>query len=337
MTQTTTPMTTRNERTREWLDAVNHFPPSVCADIDSIWDTQGCMPPHVVQRVLGNLKLELADIGKLMMQLLPVAKQYAVVPISGFQVGAVAAGKPMPGTGWCSLYLGANFEVANAALSCTVHAEQSAINNAWLNGEGGVQALAVSAAPCGYCRQFLYELVGVGDLQIILPSNPTNTLPYTMRKLTEFLPDPFGPNDLGVKGGMMDPALGHHQLSLIGPAPTDAPIKAALEAASQSYAPYKTRSSCGFAGVSIQLDNEAQTIYAGRYAENAAYNPSLLPLQSALAFMTMNEKIGSACGLKRCILVEVPTRTSQRGAAETVLASYAPGVPLEYYTASVNP
>ncbi len=49
-------------------------------------------------------------------------------------------------------------EFASQALSFTINAEQSAANNAWLHGEEGVQIVAVSAAPCGNCRQFLKEL-----------------------------------------------------------------------------------------------------------------------------------------------------------------------------------
>lgn len=40
----------------------------------------------------------------------------------------------------------------------TVHAEQSSIADAWMNGEEGIDLIAVTAAPCGYCRQFLNEL-----------------------------------------------------------------------------------------------------------------------------------------------------------------------------------
>ena len=93
------------------------------------------------------------------------------------------------------------FEFQNAALSFTVHAEQSATNNAWLNGESGIQALAISAAPCGYCRQFLYELITASQLNILLPHSNTVLLPYSLTPLTTFLPDAFGPGDLGITGG----------------------------------------------------------------------------------------------------------------------------------------
>jgi cytidine deaminase len=33
---------------------------------------------------------------------------------------------------------------------------------------------------------------------------------------------------------------------------------------------------------------EFDTIYTGRYAENVAYNPSMSPIESALAYMNMS-------------------------------------------------
>ena len=57
-----------------------------------------------------------------------------------------------------NLYFGANYEFPGQALSFTVHAEQAATMHAISFGETGIDLLAVSAAPCGYCRQFLNEL-----------------------------------------------------------------------------------------------------------------------------------------------------------------------------------
>lgn len=318
-------------RTQAWNDAVNRFPESVRPDIDRIWDTQGRLSAEVVGRILATLQ---AEIGILMMQLLPVAQQYAVTPVSHYNVGAVAAGMPMPGSGWCSLYLGANFEFNNVALSFTVHAEQSATNNAWINGESGIQYLAISAAPCGYCRQFLYELVTAKQLLILLPDT-SSTVPdaYTSTPLTTFLPDAFGPSDLKVDGGMMDPKLCTHNLALDAGAPTDPVVAAALDAASHSYAPYLTDTSNEYAGVAVQLADSS--IYRGLYAENAAYNPSLSPLESALTFMNMNQPQSGTRAVTRCVLVEVPTLASQLSATQAVLAAYAPVVELEYYTARI--
>ena len=320
-------------RTADWNKAIANLPEPIRADIDQLWDTGGHLPADQVGHLLQQLD---ADIGTLMMQLLPVAQQYAVVPVSHYRVGAVAAGMPVSGSGWCSLYLGANFEFNNVALSFSVHAEQSATTNAWLRGESGIQALAISAAPCGYCRQFLYELVTAQQLNILLPTDPNNpSAGYTTTPLSTFLPQAFGPSDLGVTGGLMDPKQCTHTLALDGGPPTDPLVAAALAAASTSYAPYQTDVFYQYSGIAVQTTDGG--VFPGRYAENAAYNPSMSPLESALTFMNMTQPQGASRQVSRCVLVEVPTLASQLSATQAVLAAYAPGVTLEYFTATIVP
>lgn len=55
-------------------------------------------------------------------------------------------------------YIGVNLEFAGAPLSQSVHAEQFLAANLLLHGERRLRTLAVSAAPCGHCRQFYSEL-----------------------------------------------------------------------------------------------------------------------------------------------------------------------------------
>src|SRR5260370_37272902 len=131
-------------------------------------------------------------VDQLMLNLVPFAALYAEPAISNFKVGAVALG--LSG----KLYYGANIEFKSEALVFTVHAEQAAVMNAWMQGETGLAALAVSAAPCGYCRQLRYDLSTAATLRILLP----NTKPASLAWL---LPDPFGPRDLGENGGLMQP------------------------------------------------------------------------------------------------------------------------------------
>jgi cytidine deaminase len=165
-------------------------------------------------------------------------------------------------------------------------------------------------------------------VSILLPDSQKDPTSYSSTPLTAFLPNAFGPRDLGVVGGLMDPKLCTHNLALDGGSPTDPVIAAALAAACGSYAPYKTDASYGYAGVAVELADNS--IYAGRYAENAAYNPSLSPLQSALSFMNMNQPLSGTRTVIRCVLVEVPTLGSQLSATQAVMAAYAPGVSLEY-------
>jgi cytidine deaminase len=218
------------------------------------------------------------EINQVMLGLLGVARLYARSPISKFCVGAVAEG--LSG----NLYYGANMEFVGEALSLTVHAEQSATTNAWTHGETGLQTLAISAAPCGHCRQFLYELTTASTLRILLPDRPTTML-------TDLLPDAFEPRDLGVEGGLMREE--NHQLLLPS---DDAVALAALSAANMSYAPY----SKGYAGVAL-LTADGQ-VYSGPYAENVAFNPSISPMEAALARLNLCGR--TYADIQQAVLVE---------------------------------
>ncbi len=251
------------------------------------------------------------SLDQLALGLVPFAQLYAVVPISNYQVGAVGVG--LSG----ALYYGANLEVAGQALSFTVHAEQACTANAWVNGEQGLANLAISAAPCGYCRQFLYELIDAATLTVALPDQAPQLLTY-------FLPDPFGPHDLGVDGGLMQPQ--YNQLTVNEP--LDFTGQAALAAANASYSPYTGT----FAGVA--LTTSAGVTCFGRYAENAAYNPSMSPLEGALSQLVFyNQSFES---IVEAVLVEAPGLASQVGATQTVLGAVS-SVPLAAYTTNPPP
>lgn len=217
---------------------------------------------------------------QLMLELIVPARLYAKPPLSNYQVGVVSQGL----TG--NLYLGGNIEFSGGALNSTIHAEQAAIMNAWIHGEQGLASIAIGGTPCGHCRQFINELSTAMQLRVILP----NTEPIPIATL---LPGAFGPHSLNNQGGMMQPE--NHQLHLVTPS-EDQLVLAALEMANKSYAPY----SKSYSGVALL----AQTgqIYAGPYAENVAFNPSVSPLQAALIQMNM-------CGqpfdsLQAAVLVE---------------------------------
>jgi len=165
--------------------------------------------------------------------------------------------------------------------------------------------LAISAAPCGYCRQFLNELTTASKLLIILPNTPTTLL-------TALLPDAFGPADLGVTAALMSPQS--HGMTLSSPT-DDYVTKAALQAANTSYAPY----SLSYAGVALRTSDGA--IYTGGVAENAAFNPSMSPLEAAVVTLTING--GKTYNdITDAVLVE-PTNSqaSQIGATRDVLGT----------------
>jgi cytidine deaminase len=81
--------------------------------------------------------------------------------LQNFFVGA--AGLGLNG----AIYLGANLELPGHGLNSSVHAEQSMITNAAANREsGGLASIAVTAAPCGHCRQFMMEMRNAAELEI---------------------------------------------------------------------------------------------------------------------------------------------------------------------------
>jgi len=237
------------------------------------------------------------DLDHLLLLLVPFAQCYAIPPVSDYPVGVVA----LATSG--NVYFGANMEYEDTALSFTVHGEQSATTNAWLNGEQGLTSIAISAAPCGYCRQFLYEITTASTLEVLLLGQPPVLL-------TDLIPQAFGPSDLGVTAALMSPE--NHSLTLTPP-PTDPVVQAALAAANASYAPYTH----GYAGVAISTASGAT--YTGRYAENAAFNPSMSPLESALTMWSFGGNTSDA--IKKAVLVEAPSLADQADVTAEVLAT----------------
>ncbi|WP_213991181.1 cytidine deaminase [Sodalis sp. dw_96] len=222
----------------------------------------------------------------LCLALLPLAAACALAPVSHFSVGAIARG--IGG----NLYFGANMEFPGVPLSQTVHAEQSAINHAWLRDEQRLRGITVNYTPCGHCRQFMNELNSGVDIMIHLPGRAPATLSH-------YLPDAFGPRDLSIQSLLLDKVDHGYRLTAAtanGLSTNDPLLQQALQAANQSHAPYSQAHS----GVALQLADGR--IFAGRYAENAAFNPSLPPLQSALILLNING--GNCLDIRRAVLVE---------------------------------
>jgi cytidine deaminase len=197
----------------------------------------------------------------LMRALLPEAQALARPVISGFRVGAVGRERE---TG--DLLLGANVEFAGATLAETIHAEQFLFSRAFHRG-ASLDLIAVSARPCGHCRQFMAEFAGRETLTILGPADDRLSL-------AAMLPWSFTPADLGEAGVTPAPAPPR-------PAETHdavaADLLAALEAAGgRAYAPYSRAPSA----IVLRLTDGA--IVSGAAIENAAYNPGLPALQAAL-------------------------------------------------------
>ncbi len=195
---------------------------------------------------------------ELRLQLLPFAAAYSYAPISKFYVGAIVRG--LSG----KLYFGANMEISGVQLGQTVHAEQAAISHAWMKGEQGISDITINYSPCGHCRQFMNELTTAKELEIQLPER-------TGKPLQEYLPESFGPADLGITSGLMTKV--DHGLESED---TDQLVLKAVKALNISHAPYTKNLS----GLALKL--KTGEVYQGSYAENAAFNPSLPPLQVAI-------------------------------------------------------
>ena len=248
-------------------------------------------------------------VDALMVALLPLARTFARPPISNYLVGAVVRG--VSG----DLYLGANIEIPGHSLGFSVHGEQFALSNAYMHTEPAIAALAVTAAPCGHCRQFITEMAPTGDIRILIAGQ-------SPVRLDALLPMAFGPKDLGFKDG----ALPVREINLARPkGVSDELTLAALDAARRSYAPY----SKSYAGVAI--GTHSGRIYRGAYIENVAFNPSLSPLQTALAALIVAGDNYAA--IAKVALVEMEgAAISQKSVTEAALSAIAPTVRLQVVT-----
>ncbi len=274
------------------------------------------MVPREVAQISGLPQISAAQVeqwqeadGKtveqIMLDLLPLAQTLARAPISGFCVGAVV--RAASG----ALYLGANLEIPGQPLYATVHAEQAAASLAYMQGESGIDALAATSAPCGYCRQFLEEMAPGGEVRVLLAG-------HRPVRLQSLLPAAFGPRDLGRKRGSLP--INRVKIGVLGGEP-DALMAAALSVACASYAPYTGAHS----GVAIQLNDGS--LHTGTYIENAAFNPSLPPFQAALiSVLSSGLKLEEITDV---VLVEMEGAViSQKSATEAALSALLPTVRL---------
>ena len=141
-----------------------------------------------------------------------------------------------------------------------------------LRGDKPVQ-LYVSHMPCGHCRQFLNEMSHGGELRIHVGGKSWT--------LDELLPVSFKPSDIagGYCVGERAPLTRTAMALRAPPAAVDAPLlDAALHAAAAAHVPHTGHRS----GVALRA-GAGGVVVQGAYLENAAFNPSLPPLQSALA------------------------------------------------------
>src|SRR5262249_43779429 len=112
------------------------------------------------------------------------ARQNAVAPFSGFQVGAAL----LAADG--QVFTGCNIE--NATYGLTVCAERVALWKALSEGVRQFERVAVVTAaenptpPCGPCRQLLWEYAG--DIEVVIGDLTTERARH---RLSELFPYPF--------------------------------------------------------------------------------------------------------------------------------------------------
>jgi len=209
----------------------------------------------------------LSGTSELMLLLVPVARGVARPPISDFTIGAVALERE---TG--DLILGGNVEFPGANLGEAIHGEQFLSARAFSRGTSIAEIALEGAPPCGHCRQFLAEFKGGLDLEI-------TTMQGHRIGLRHLLPWAFSPADLGEAGVTPVGQGGVRQaLRVVRSEVADAPdMEATLLAAGQlAYVPYSRAPSA------VVLRSADGLVVTGAALENAAFNPSLGPLQVAL-------------------------------------------------------
>ncbi|KAG8376124.1 hypothetical protein BUALT_Bualt09G0030700 [Buddleja alternifolia] len=291
--------------------------------------------------------LNLPSVLHLLPHLVRSAQSLARPPISNFHVGTVGLGSDG------RLFIGVNLEFLGLPLHHSVHAEQFLLTNLAINRCPRLLALAVSAAPCGHCRQFLQELRHSSSLQIFIADeqNSVQNTEYVeikspdFKSLSKFLPNPFGPHDLLDQG---TPLLLEQQVNALDLLPQNDEEnsinysngklsngnceknetilrRAALEAANNAHAPY---SGCP-SGVAL-MDCEGN-VYKGSYAESAAYNPSFGPVQAALVAYVASGGGGYERIVEAALVEKEEAKVRQEDTARLLLKAISPKCHLKVF------
>ena len=290
------------------MDALGALPADLASAIKPVLEAENfdaTLSPEVFAQLMSTTNMTDSE---LRVALLPLAAAYSVAPISNFYVGAIVRGQS--GT----LYFGANMEFVGACLSQTVHAEQSAISHAWVKGETGISDITINYSPCGHCRQFMNELTTAKELVVQLPERAA-------KSLQEYLPESFGPADLNITDALLTKVDNGIETEA-----SEELVQLACQAANRAHAPYTKN----FSGVALKA-KDGRT-FIGMYAENAAFNPSLPPLQVAL--INMNMAGYPLAEIEEAALVEKADSTiSHLSDTQTTLEALNPDIPLSYVAA----
>eukprot|EP00659_Diplonema_papillatum_P016971 gene16971-26039_t len=184
------------------------------------------------------------------------------VPISSYCVGAALLARDKASGSRCA-YLGINLELNDLRIS--MHGEQSAVHSAISDGAlPPYEKLAVSAAPCGLCRQFLVETGSKGMTVVVegMPSIPLATL----------LPEAFTPETVG------QPYIGKVPARA---AASQAATGCVLARAAYDACVQLSHSSWVDSPAAVSLLAGGGAVATGVFVESVAHNPTVNPAVAA--------------------------------------------------------
>ena len=138
---------------------------------------------------------------KMLLDAATIVMRTAYCPYPNFSVGAALLSQSG------EIITGSNVE--NAAYSPVICAERSALVTANARGIRTFDSIAVIAkrgdddttevtAPCGHCRQMLYESAQISERNLEIIMATTRKDKIVIVTIEELLPLAFGPKDLGI-------------------------------------------------------------------------------------------------------------------------------------------
>ncbi|GBG24867.1 Cytidine deaminase 6 [Hondaea fermentalgiana] len=218
------------------------------------------------------------------------ARELARAPVSGFRVGAAA----LDAQG--DVHLGYNVEFAGAPLGETLHAEHAAVAvarryaAAQKRGDLKIDVIAVTATPCGHCRQMLAERFP--HIQIVLGDRGGAAEPTVLSLKEDLLPRAVTFDLLANPSKL---ALCAKDLEASVSAPKNLGATVLTEALS-SFVSADARFS-GWPRACVFVSDAGQSLATGSCMESVAFNPSQGCFQTALMALASEAQHLSRHGL----------------------------------------
>lgn len=223
---------------------------------------------------MGDAPAVTVEEAKKLLEAAQFSKSLAETPVSGFHVGAAA--KDDQG----HVYLGFNVEFPGTNLSETIHAEHSCVATTRSFSPQNMPklvALAVTAKPCGHCRQMLIERFP--DITVIM--NPLQGAksddPQILRLREDLIPNPVmfelfeNPRAESLSQGK----------AAISDVETTSPISPEIIAQALEAMDTADGSFSGFPCAVLFLSGDGVVMASGACMESIAFNPTQSAFQTA--------------------------------------------------------